>query len=102
LGFLIYERPSRAQILICDKNDFYIKRGLLMKKGDDDHLATGNKKGVIPELEEEIKSSLIDGRLPCEIAFKVAKKMKVSPREVGEAANRLKIKIVKCQLGCFP
>jgi len=53
-------------------------------------------------LEEEIRASLIDGRLPCAVAFKIARKLKVSPRQVGDAANKLNIKIASCQLGCFP
>ena len=53
-------------------------------------------------LEEEIKASLVEGKLPCAVAFKIAKKLKVAPKEVGDAANRLKIKISSCQLGCFP
>ena len=54
------------------------------------------------ELEKKIKSSLVEGKLPCAIAFKIAKELKVSPREVGQAANRLSVKICNCQLGCFP
>ncbi|MGB2813480.1 MAG: hypothetical protein WBC50_09600 [Dehalococcoidales bacterium] len=54
------------------------------------------------KLEEKIKSSLVDGRLPCAVAFKIAKELKVSPRDVGDAANRLSVKISSCQLGCFP
>ncbi len=53
-------------------------------------------------LEEELQASLVNGRLPCAVAFKVARKLKVSPRQVGETANKLDIKIVSCQLGCFP
>ena len=53
-------------------------------------------------LEEEVKVSLVDGRLPCAVAFKIAKKLKVTPKQVGEAANNLDIKIASCQLGCFP
>ncbi|MFQ6122271.1 MAG: hypothetical protein ACE5LA_04345 [Dehalococcoidales bacterium] len=54
------------------------------------------------ELEDKVKSSLVDGKLPCAIALKIAKELKVSPLEVGRTANRLSIKISKCQLGCFP
>ncbi len=54
------------------------------------------------ELEKKIKSSLVEGKLPCAIAFKIAKELKVSPHDVGEAANRLSVKISSCQLGCFP
>ena len=54
------------------------------------------------KLEMEIQASLVGGKLPCAVAFKIAKKLKVSPRKVGDAANRLNIKIMGCQLGCFP
>lgn len=53
-------------------------------------------------LEDEIKASLVNGKLPCAVAFTIARKLKVAPRDVGQAANELKIKIAGCQLGCFP
>ena len=53
------------------------------------------------ELDEKIRASLVEGKLPCAVAFKIARESKVSPREVGEAANKLSIKICNCQLGCF-
>ena len=53
-------------------------------------------------IEKEIQDSLVDGNLPCAVAFSIAKKLKVSPRQVGDAANKLNIKINSCQLGCFP
>lgn len=52
-------------------------------------------------LEEELKASLINGKLPCAMAFQIARKLKVSPRKVGEMANKLNIRISSCQLGCF-
>jgi hypothetical protein len=54
------------------------------------------------ELERKIQSSLVEGKLPCPMAFKIARELKVTPKEVGEACNRLKIKVRSCQLGCFP
>jgi len=53
-------------------------------------------------IEKEIQDSLVDGKLPCAAAFSIAKKLKVSPRQVGDTANKLNIKIKSCQLGCFP
>jgi hypothetical protein len=53
-------------------------------------------------LEKELRASLVNGKLPCAVAFRIAKKLKVSPRQVGDAANSLSIKISSCQLGCFP
>ncbi len=49
-----------------------------------------------------MRVSLVNGKLPCAVAFKIARKLKVSPKQVGDAANRLNIKISNCQLGCFP
>lgn len=54
------------------------------------------------KLKGEIEASLVNGKLPCAVAFKIAKKLKVNPRQVGDMANELKIKIANCQLGCFP
>ena len=53
------------------------------------------------ELEEKIAASLVDDRLPCSVAFDVAREVKVSRQQVGDEANRLKIRVVGCQLGCF-
>ena len=53
-------------------------------------------------LEEELQASLVNGKLPCAQAFRIAKKFKVAPRQVGDVANKLNIKISSCQLGCFP
>ena len=54
------------------------------------------------ELEAKMKSSLVNGRLPCAIAFQISRELKVSLKEIGETANKLGIKISSCQLGCFP
>jgi len=54
------------------------------------------------ELEERIKSSLVEGKLPCPVALKIAQELKVSPQKVGQTADELGIKICHCQLGCFP
>jgi len=62
----------------------------------------GSNKDTNRTLEEELKASLVDGKLPCAVAFKIAGKLGVTPRQVGDTANKLNIKIVSCQLGCFP
>lgn len=57
---------------------------------------------VNPQVKERIESGLVEGRLPCPMAFKIADDLKIGRRQVGDAANKLGIKISKCQLGCFP
>ena len=54
------------------------------------------------ELEARIKAALVNGRLPCPMAFKIAADFGVAPKVVGDACNRMSIKIANCQLGCFP
>ena len=53
-------------------------------------------------LAKELEASLVNGKLPCAVAFKIARKLKCTPREVGDTANKLNIRIANCQLGCFP
>ena len=58
-----------------------------------------------PEQQEELELHLqnaADGnRIHCSRALAIAKSLGIPAAEVGKAANKLKIKISKCQLGCF-
>ena len=54
------------------------------------------------EIEKAIRAELVNGKLQCAVAFKVAKQQGVAPRTVGDIANKNGIKIASCQLGCFP
>jgi hypothetical protein len=59
-------------------------------------------EGNIPRLIETLKAKAGDDkRLPCALAFKIARDMDVPLAEVGRSCNELGIKIVDCQLGCF-
>jgi hypothetical protein len=40
-------------------------------------------------------------KLACAEAFKLANEFRVGVIEIGRICNRQKIKICKCQLGCF-
>ncbi len=53
------------------------------------------------ELKEEMMNKASHGKLSCAAARKIAEKMGVSYKEVGDAADELGIKIKNCQLGCF-
>ncbi|MDH5203493.1 MAG: hypothetical protein OEW69_09570 [Nitrospirota bacterium] len=50
---------------------------------------------------EEIKKKTINGKLPCSVARMIAEELDVPYKTVGEAADKLKVKITSCQLGCF-
>ena len=53
-------------------------------------------------LEEILLEAAEEGRLPCSAAFRVSFGTGRSLAEIGEAADRLGLKISACQLGCFP
>ena len=52
-------------------------------------------------LEKKVREASKEGRLACAVALRLADELGVPPREIGRAADRLGIKIVGCQLGCF-
>jgi hypothetical protein len=57
------------------------------------------------ELAKIIEETAIDRdgakQLPCAVAFELVENYCVTLMEIGESCNRLGIKIVGCQLGCF-
>lgn len=55
-------------------------------------------------INEVLKSAVVEGNkkfLDCDKAVEIAKKYTVKPIEVGKICNARKIKLRKCQLGCF-
>jgi hypothetical protein len=55
----------------------------------------------VDKIDEAIERALIGGQLPCAVAFRIAESLGVDPGQVGEAADRLDIRLSKCQLGLF-
>lgn len=53
------------------------------------------------KVREEIKKRAKNYRLPCTVAREIAMELSVSLKEIGMAADDLKIKITDCELGCF-
>ena len=62
----------------------------------------GNGNVTDQMLEDALKASLVNGKLPCVAAFEISRKLKNSTKEIGIMANKLGVKISGCQLGCFP
>ncbi len=52
-------------------------------------------------IKQEIQRRAINGKIDCAVARKIADDLGVTYKEVGEAADKLSIKIKACQLGCF-
>ncbi|MBN1922323.1 MAG: hypothetical protein JW892_13830 [Anaerolineae bacterium] len=56
---------------------------------------------VAAELEEAIRTALVNDVLPCASAFRIGAKRQLAPSAVGEAADALGIHLGGCQLGLF-
>ncbi len=52
-------------------------------------------------IEQQIRDHLVNGRLPCPHAFRIATELGITPSEVNQKATQLGIKISRCQLGLF-
>jgi hypothetical protein len=61
-------------------------------------------------MKEDVKNRIKDaaaeidgqGRLPCKRAFQLAEELNLSLKDIGDICNAEGIKIIRCQLGCFP
>jgi hypothetical protein len=56
---------------------------------------------VKEEIKAKIKSSLVNGQLPCTVAHVIAYELDVKPLPVGQTASEIEVAISLCQLGCF-
>lgn len=53
------------------------------------------------EIKDAVRRAAVEGKLSCTRARRLAEELGVPPREIGRAADELKIKIKACELGCF-
>lgn len=56
---------------------------------------------ISPVLKSAIQDCLVEGRLPCANAWKIAKDLKIEKMELSCAAEAMKIRIKPCQLSVF-
>lgn len=56
---------------------------------------------ISPALQKAIETHLLEGKLSCEKAWKIAEQLNLPRMTVSEACEALKIKIKPCQLGAF-
>lgn len=56
---------------------------------------------VDPALKTAIERALVDGRLSCAEAWRIADESGLPRPDVAKACNAMKLKVNKCQLGAF-
>ena len=54
------------------------------------------------KVTQKVKSVSKDGKISCKQALKLAEEEGISSRDLGNLLNELKVKVMGCQLGCFP
>ena len=63
------------------------------------------ERALSPELRSKIKKYILavaqNNRIQCSGAIAIAKSLGANPADVGMVADEMRIKISKCQLGCF-
>ena len=102
------ELPPEAtveQVLAAEIDDLFAIRADVYTEGSGPHGGRPPKRAPSPEkqalLLERVSQALVDGRLPCAVAHRLAEELGVSVPDIGWAADAGKIRITKCQLGCF-
>jgi hypothetical protein len=63
------------------------------------------KKGTTDKTDKNIETVLLkrakNGELPCAVAHEAAKALETTPAVIGEYADRLRLRLVKCQMGLY-
>lgn len=67
-----------------------------LRKGSDMNIEEIDKV-----VREEAGADSGEGHLPCARALGIVRRLEIPPGDIGDAANRLNIRIIDCQLGCF-
>ena len=61
----------------------------------------GRLKTVPESLAEALQAALVQGAIPCAVAWRIVDDAQIPRLLVGAAANTLDLRIAPCQLGCF-
>jgi hypothetical protein len=56
---------------------------------------------IDPKIKEALLKAAPKGKITCPAARKLADNLGVRPKVIGDACNKLNIKIHGCALGCF-
>jgi hypothetical protein len=56
---------------------------------------------VPQDLEEALQAGLVNGRLPCGTAWKIAERLNLPKMSITSACEKLNLRISQCQLGAF-
>ncbi len=61
----------------------------------------GPKAVINSAIQDMLLTRALKGKLPCAVAFDLARNLDISPKDVGRTADLMEFRLVKCQLGLF-
>ena len=53
-------------------------------------------------VREKFRERAVDGKISCSDCIDIAQEMQIATNEIATTLTEMHIKIIKCQLGCFP
>ena len=53
-------------------------------------------------VRQRFREKAVDGKISCSDCMKIAEEMQIATNEIAGTLTEMHIKIIKCQLGCFP
>jgi hypothetical protein len=99
------EEVTAAEVLQADILDLFAIRADTYEGGQGPHGGKAAKMAPLGERREliltRVREAAVEGRLACAVAHRLADELEVSVPDIGWAADAEKIRITKCQLGCF-
>jgi tRNA-Thr(GGU) m(6)t(6)A37 methyltransferase TsaA len=96
---------NAEDVLRAEVDDLFAIRADVYADGNGPH--GGRPAKPVPSAEkremllDRVRGMAIEGRLPCAAAHHLAEELGVTMPDVGWAADEEKLRITKCQLGCF-
>ncbi len=108
LAYSLKELPPDTtveDVLRAETGDLFAIRGDVYDGDNGPHGGRPAKPAPAVEkrglLLERVRSAAVEGRLPCAAAHYLAEELGVTVPDIGWAADEEKLRITKCQLGCF-
>ena len=53
------------------------------------------------KLRAAVEDAAVDGKVTCEVLLDLAERTGTPPASIGQLCDQMKIRIGRCQLGCF-
>jgi len=72
-----------------------------LRKGKTFSTKHGSDETPDTSIKNEILKRTQNEKIPCAVAFEIAKALQISPEKVGKTADLINFKLTKCQLGLF-